>query len=312
MTTGTSWCWACDLEHLAWAPVCVRCGAALHDAPPPVEGPVDHDTIEIDLSGMEPGARDLFLLFLDGAGIHHSVSGLLLSIAATDEQRTRELLESITSDTLVEFDPAEPVDDSQWSRDMAAMMHPSAMLPPERVAGGVADVDSEFASLPRRAIASFVGSFVWSAVVWVLVFASTGGSDSDEVTGWLRYAVGLLPTAGDVVLVALWGSTPGMFVFDMRVVDRDGHRPGWRASIVRILVLVWPSLLFVAIPGVDAALGAAAVVAFVWPIAIAVSIATGPQHQGWHDRLAGTWVVHGRSGRREQVERPLPGPTGAA
>ena len=294
MTAGTSWCWTCDLEHQAWARACTHCGGELHDEPPPVAAPRDHDTVEIDLSGMEPSARDLFLLFLDGAGIHHDVHGLLLCIAASDEQRTRDLLETITSDTLVEFDPAEPVDDTQWSRDMAAMMHPSAMLPPERVGDGGAGDEPIPAGTVRRAVAMWIGGLAWSLPLSLLVlFANSTGGDAEPST-WLSVVVWCVPMVGDVVLVARWGTTPGMFVLDMRVVDDVGGAPGWRASIVRMVVFWWPNLLYWLTRGFGSAPAIASVATTVWFLLIAVSIATGPRHQGWHDRLAGTWVVHGR------------------
>ena len=310
MGTGTSWCWTCDLEHQAWAPACARCGGELHDEPPPVEQPASHDTVEIDLSGMEPGARDLFLLFLDGAGIHHDVRGLLLSIAADDEERTRELLETITSDTLVEFDPAEPTDDTEWSRSMAAMMHPSAVLPPERV-GDDSSLQEVPTGLGPRVIAALVTGFAWSLAISLLLMLGMVSTPGTAPPRWLELAGEAAPFVGDVALVAIWGTTPGMFLLGMRVVDGQGGPPGWRTSIVRMLVFCWPNLLFWLEPAFGISPTITAAVSLVWYIAIAVSIVTGPQHQGWHDRLAGTWVVHGRFRQRDRSARPLPGPTGS-
>lgn len=290
MGTGTSWCWTCDLEHQAWASACARCGGELHDEPPPVEVPASHDTVEIDLSGMEPSARDLFLLFLDGAGIHHDLRGLLLSIAASDEQRTRELLETITSDTLVEFDPAEPTDDTQWSRDMAAMLHPSAVLPPERVGDG-GPVLAAPASPLRRVVAGALSGMAWALLILVLVMpaALAWPSLSEGPANFLLEQV--LPLVLSVATVARWGWTPGMYVVDVRVVDAAGDRPGLPVSALRMLVFGWPLLLAWIVEPLPSTETAYGVITLVWFAGILVSIATHPEQRGWHDRVAGTWVV---------------------
>ena len=288
-----TWCHECELEHLSWAAACARCGGALHTEPPPdVPDEAPHELVEIDLSGMEPSARELFLLFLDGADIHHELRGLLLSVAASDEERTRELLETITADTLVEFDPTEPVDDTQWSRDMAAMMHPSAMPPPERL-GGDEDDDGRPApaGVVRRLAGAFLTDLTWALVIMVVADPLSGvwPGVEDDLPRFLLS--GLAPMLADVALVARWGRTPGMAALSCRVVGPDGRPPGWASSAVRMVVFAWPTLLMWATTPFDGIDGVTQAIALVWWIGLIVSMATDPERCGWHDRVAGTRVV---------------------
>lgn len=69
---------------------------------------------------------------------------------------------------------------------------------------------------------------------------------------------------------ALLGRTPGMMVFGLRVVTVDGGPPGAGRSIVRALGY-WVS--------------AVALAGFAW-------IAVDRHRQGFHDKLAGTYVVY--------------------
>ena len=287
----TTWCWRCRAEHTAWATECAHCGGELHSSPPPEPSPVSHETLEIDLSGMDSAARDMFLLFLDGAGIAHQLSGYLLSISVDDEERTRQLLETITADTLVELDPLDAADvadptaseeDSQWSRSVAAMMHPSAGTEePLRLAGTA-----------RRVVAALVSWFVWwigVILAYSLLVLVTGGEPPLGVVILLS----LLPVIGDTWWTARAGSTPGKFLMDLRTVDRHGHPPGWRSSTIRTLVLMWPILLAYW-PGVVGRV--ASTVALPWMILLIVTMVRDPENQGLHDRAADTLVVDGRRG----------------
>jgi uncharacterized RDD family membrane protein YckC len=291
-----TWCHECELEHLSWAAACARCGGELHPEPPPAPvpaGEVPHELVQIDLSGMEPSARELFLLFLDGADIRHSLSGLLLSIAESDEQRTRELLETITADTLVELDPAQPADDTQWSRDMAAMMHPSAMPPPERLGTGDEDGDGRPApaGVVRRLAGAFLTDLTWALVIVVVADPLSGvwPGVEDDLPRFLLS--GLAPMLADVALVARWGRTPGMAALSCRVVGPDGRPPGWASSAVRMVVFAWPTLLMWATTPFDGIDGVTQAIALIWWIGLLISIATDPERRGWHDRVAGTSVV---------------------
>jgi uncharacterized RDD family membrane protein YckC len=103
-----------------------------------------------------------------------------------------------------------------------------------------------------------------------------------------RLAAFALPFgAYQVVGVAVWGRTVGKVVCSTAVVDSDGDRPGWLASIVRWLV--------------PAAVAAAASPAAPWldPLVLAVvyaPIAFRADSRGLHDLAAGTWVIDLRAG----------------
>jgi uncharacterized RDD family membrane protein YckC len=291
--TGRTWCWRCGTEHLAWATDCAHCGGELHSSPPPaptapLQDDGGHELLEIDLSGMDASARDLFLLFLDGAGIRHELRGLLLSIAAVDEERTRELLETITADTLVELDPSDPADDSDWSRAVAAMMHPSSGHEP---AAGAPPVQV-LAGTSRRVVGAMVGQFVW--LIALMVVLSTLLLVLDDLPDLVRLPVLAAPIAVDLWLTAVYGSSPGKYLLDMRVVDDHGEPPGWRAATIRALLLSGPTVLSW-VPGPVGLVTAWFVPA--WLLLLVVTIARDPEHQGLHDRLAGTWVVDGRRPR---------------
>ena len=284
-----TWCWRCRTEHLAWATECSQCGGELHSSPPPGTPVVSHETLEIDLSGMEAAARDMFLLFLDGAGIAHQVSGYLLSISVDDEERTRQLLETITADTLVELDPLDAAgpsdpgaqeDDAEWNRSVAAMMHPSS--------GG--DEPLRLSGTSRRVAAAMVSWFVWWIGV-ILVYSVLALLSGGEPPFGLVVAVSLLPVLGDTWWTARSGSTPGKFLMDMRTVGQHGAPPGWRSSIIRTLVLRWPILLAYW-PGVVGRIASTA--ALPWMVLLIITIVRDPGNKGLHDRAAGTLVVDGR------------------
>ncbi|MEX0768138.1 MAG: RDD family protein [Microthrixaceae bacterium] len=259
---------------------------------------------------MEPAEREMFLLFLDGANIEHQLQGLLLVVAAEDEQRIRDLLETITTDTLVDFDPSQvaeipdssdgpdssdrrdgrpvgPIDEHpeessealRWSREMASQMHPASTPgdPPQ------------LAVVMQRIIAAIVSYFMWWVVI-VLLFAALTFSPEDPPY-MAVLAISLLPLLGDTWLTAWNGTTPGKYVVGIRVVNLHGYPPGWRSSIVRTLVVMWPVLLAYW-PGGVGQIGVAITPA--WMILLVVTILRDPDSQGLHDRLAGTRVVVGR------------------
>ena len=74
--------------------------------------------------------------------------------------------------------------------------------------------------------------------------------------------------------VAFWtlvGRTPGMFLLGMKIVSGAGRRPGFVRSLIRYIGYFISAILF--------CLG------FIW-------IGIDARKQGWHDKLAGTFVVH--------------------
>jgi uncharacterized RDD family membrane protein YckC len=73
------------------------------------------------------------------------------------------------------------------------------------------------------------------------------------------------------------GQTPGKWLFGLRVIRTDGQRLGVGRSILRVIAY-WIS----AIP---------LFLGFAW-------ILFDDQRQGWHDKIAGTYVVYHRPNRR--------------
>ncbi len=234
--------------------------------------------LEIDISGMARDERDEFLLYLKSSDIAHQVFGFLLIVKARDEQRTRELLANVTQDDLVELDPDEVDENSEWARTVAAMLHPSGRCDAVVVVG------------PGRRIAGAVISYTvwWLLVISVFALVAIVAS---KPTFALVIAVFMLPLVGETWLSATQGSSPGKYLLNMRIVSQGGGRPGWRSASIRSVVIAWPFLLsFVGGP-----IGYAAFVfAFAWIIVLTASIVRDPAHRGIHDRVAGTRVVDGR------------------
>lgn len=73
-----------------------------------------------------------------------------------------------------------------------------------------------------------------------------------------------------VVFWTLVGRTPGMLVLGMKIVTGDGRRPGFVRSLIRYIGYFISAILF--------CLG------FIW-------IGIDARKQGWHDKLAGTFVT---------------------
>lgn len=87
------------------------------------------------------------------------------------------------------------------------------------------------------------------------------------------------------------GATPGMLVCKLRVRDPNGEdNPSLRAAVIRNSPQVLAGFgELTGVEGIDLALG---VVGFVVFSAIGLTIASSPERQGFHDRLAGgTYVV---------------------
>lgn len=133
----------------------------------------------------------------------------------------------------------------------------------------------EYVGFWARTFATIIDTIVLLVIafpiVWVLV--STGWSQQYADLGPLGQLLGQLSVP--VIVVILWmkkGATPGKMLISARVVDAEtGNNPtGWQ-SIGRYLayfVAFTPLLLGVIWVGFDR------------------------RKQGWHDKLAGTVVIH--------------------
>lgn len=124
-------------------------------------------------------------------------------------------------------------------------------------------------------------ALVVATLGYQVVFAALGAVGLTKmsgagVAGTLAYLLSL-PIVFGVYCAGFWtllGRTPGMMVLGLRVVAADGGAPGARRSVVRALGY-WISAILL--------------IGFIW-------IAIDRQRQGFHDKLAGTYVVYDRAG----------------
>ncbi len=100
--------------------------------------------------------------------------------------------------------------------------------------------------------------------------------DRGEIWSFIGISVGfgilasILTLAYYVVLTAS-GATLGKKVFGLKVVKADGSTPGFGSALLRHTIGYFVSGLF-------------CMLGFIW-------IIFDPHHQGWHDKIAGTYVV---------------------
>jgi uncharacterized RDD family membrane protein YckC len=109
----------------------------------------------------------------------------------------------------------------------------------------------------------------------------------------------LVVTLVNVTLVSRFGADPGKFVLRLRVVDQDDRWPAWPKALLRWVVLFGPYWGLGLMAGVvwewNRPLGQLlAWTPLVWVGLVVWSIANDPERQGWHDRVAHTWVIERR------------------
>jgi uncharacterized RDD family membrane protein YckC len=83
------------------------------------------------------------------------------------------------------------------------------------------------------------------------------------------------------VCLSVFGKTVGMAIFGLRVVRADGRKPGLIRAAVRTAAYALSSILMLG---------------FIW-------ISVDNRRQGWHDKIARTFVVYDWETRRGQVEQ---------
>jgi uncharacterized RDD family membrane protein YckC len=130
----------------------------------------------------------------------------------------------------------------------------------------------------RRLVAYLIDWIALSIVQSVLQFCviafrsiSELGEDMTTGLGLLISCLSLLITAG--YFVGFWattGQTPGKMVMGIKVISTDGQSVSWGKAILRYFGFI--------ISGLVLSLG------FVWA-------AFDAKRQGWHDKIAGTYVV---------------------
>lgn len=129
----------------------------------------------------------------------------------------------------------------------------------------------------------FVAYFLDGIVLWVvqviigfcggfaIAMVGEGNEDTAAVLNLLLTCVSLLISAG--YFVAFWastGQTPGKMALGIKVIGTDGSPVSWGKAILRYIGYIISSLVL--------SLG------FIW-------VAFDAKRQGWHDKIAGTYVV---------------------
>jgi uncharacterized RDD family membrane protein YckC len=140
-----------------------------------------------------------------------------------------------------------------------------------------AQTQVQYVGVGRRFVATLVDSILYLIVfVGVAVVSgnaqASGGSASASLSGAPALIIDLLFFLYYIVLEAVLGATLGKLLLGLRVVNVDGSRIGWGASIIRNLLRIIDALPFFYLLG-------------------AIRIWTSPQRQRLGDRVAKTVVV---------------------
>lgn len=157
------------------------------------------------------------------------------------------------------------------------------------VSGGATNIRHGIAPTWRRLAAYLLGLIV---LIGAQVAVRALGPE-----GWYRPVFPLLTIASDVVGVALFGCTLGMWLTRTRVVrPPEPGPPGWRTALVRWVVATGPGLLgylwwATRITPPTAAVSLLSLVGLVWMVVVFAPILSDDYLRGRHDRVAGTVVI---------------------
>lgn len=140
-----------------------------------------------------------------------------------------------------------------------------------------AQTQVQYVGVGRRFVATLVDSILYLIVFVVVAVVSghaqaSGGSASASLSGAPALTIDILFFLYYIVLEAVLGATLGKLLLGLRVVNVDGSRIGWGASIIRNLLRIIDALPFFYLLG-------------------AILIWTSPQHQRLGDRVAKTVVL---------------------
>jgi uncharacterized RDD family membrane protein YckC len=151
----------------------------------------------------------------------------------------------------------------------------------------------ELASFWLRLVAALLDLIVMRVIVDGAAAATDGVVATDAPIVELLYPI----------LFIAYGATPGMRVLKLRVVDSERKRPGFARSLRRVILpalTLWPWVFYFG--GSDLMLDVQISVLIVTSlVVIAISILDplwmiwDAQKQTLHDKLAGTYVIAGKS-----------------
>ena len=130
----------------------------------------------------------------------------------------------------------------------------------------------------RRLVAYLIDGFALGVAQFALQFCAIAFASTSRVAEDTSSAFGLLLTCVSLLIsvgyfVGFWattGQTPGKMVMGIKVISTDGQPVSWGKAILRYIGYI--------INGLALSLG------FIWA-------AFDPKRQGWHDKIAGTYVV---------------------
>jgi uncharacterized RDD family membrane protein YckC len=105
-----------------------------------------------------------------------------------------------------------------------------------------------------------------------------GGPEVErDVLGNIQYGANRGTILAAVYFVPAWGlagTTIGMRIVGLRIIRENGRQPDLAAAAIRFVVMVFSFVLLA--------------IGVLW-------VAFDAKKQGWHDKAAGTVVVHGRA-----------------
>ncbi len=106
----------------------------------------------------------------------------------------------------------------------------------------------------------------------ILAFIAVGGEESANFASLLGNCIGFI--IGFLYFVGFWaladGKTPGKMALGIKVIGTDGSRMTWGKSILRFVGYIVSAI--------------ALYIGFIW-------LSFDKKRQGWHDKIAGTYVV---------------------
>jgi uncharacterized RDD family membrane protein YckC len=253
----------------------------LVDHPPAPAAPIDHSLGTVDVESFGPDQRSRLSMVLESREVPFELVGVELRFP----ESRRPAIERAVAELHLDAEP-DPTD-------------PSMAVPGPGVGGDGSDAgarrgqSAELGTTGRRVVAEFVGMVLWAAALAMV------GVLADQL-GIPVYAGSLggflIVMLVNVTLVSRFGADPGKFVLRLRVVNQNDRWPTWSQALLRTVVLFGPYTALGLVAGLvwewnrsfGQLLGWAPLV---WVGLVVWSIANNPERQGWHDRVAHTWVI---------------------